>query len=89
MFSFFERINYQYIRTNFRIRRIRSYRDSNISFLLFLLIFKNYKCFPFSREKIINIFKQTFKTVATEAQTFMFGFFKKYLETAPFPFSRE
>ena len=63
--------------------------EANFSVQLFQKIFGNCTCFPFSREKIINILEQTLETVATEVRTFRFGFFKKYLETARFPFLRQ
>ena len=67
MFSFSERINYQYIRTNFRNCR---YRGTNFSVLHFQLTFKNYKCLPFSREKIINIFEQRFRICSYRGSNF-------------------
>ena len=72
-------------RTNFRDC---SYRTWNFLVWLFQDL-KTTKCFPFSRKKSIDILEQILETVATEAQTFWFGFFSKYIYYKCFPFSRK
>ena len=83
MFSIFETINYQYIRTNFILC---SQGSSNFLVRLFQKIFRNCTCFPFSREKIINIFEKTLETVATVTRTFRFCCLKNIQKLHMFSF---